>query len=83
MTKTLAPPTPADPPPGPPARALVAGTFVIYPAPDGGVVLVTNTSAHGIQQRHISGKIMRFVTGNSKMAKMFAGIFGGQDEGEG
>lgn len=63
--------TPVEPVP------LVAGTFAIYDASDGGYVLVTQTDQETEpMRRHIPGKVVRLATGGM-LGKQFSALFGG------
>ena len=55
----------------------VAGTFAIYATPDGGYCLVTDIPGRGVEQRVISGKMVRFAMGPG--ARMLGNLFGKGD----
>lgn len=66
--------------PAPVPAPIMAGTFAVYETPDGGFVLVTEIPGRGVEQRVISGKLVRMVT-SGKGAGMLGRIFG-MGEGE-
>jgi hypothetical protein len=55
---------------------LLAGTFAVYQAPDGGIVLVTEIPGRGVERRVVPGKVIRLAT-SGVGAKMFGSLFGG------
>jgi hypothetical protein len=67
------PTAPAGPAP------VLAGTFALYHAPDGGLVLVTDVPGRGVETRHVPGKVLRFVM-HGPGSKIFGRLFGGQGE---
>lgn len=62
------------PAPAPPAP-LLAGTFALYETPDGGFCLVTDVPGRGVEQRIVSGKLVRMLT-SGKGAGMLGKMFG-------
>lgn len=54
---------------------MLAGTFAIYPTPDGGFALVTDIIGRGQERRIVSGKMVKLVTSGIG-ARMFGGLFG-------
>jgi hypothetical protein len=55
---------------------MIAGTFAVYQADDGGFVVVTDVAGRGVERRSISGRVIRMVT-SGPLARTFSGIFGG------
>lgn len=56
-------------------QPMIAGTFAVYATADGGFCLVTEIPGRGVEQRVISGRMVRMVT-SGPASKMFGGLFG-------
>lgn len=44
-------------------QPLLAGTFAIYPTPEGGIVLVTDVEGRGIERRSIPAGVVKMLNG--------------------
>jgi hypothetical protein len=55
---------------------IIAGTFALYPSPDGGFVLVTDVQGRGVERRAIPAALVRMASGDGMLSKLF-GRFGG------
>ena len=74
---TEQPPTVTDlaEPPAPP-QPLIAGTFAIYPRPDGGLELVTDVEGRGIERKTIPGALVKMVmSGKGPVGGMLGKMF--------
>lgn len=56
-----------------PIEPILAGTFALYQTPDGGLMLVTDTAAHGVVRRGVPGAMVKMAT---KMAEGGGGPMG-------
>ena len=56
---------------------ILAGTFAVYTAPDGGYVLVTDIPGQGVTHKHLPGALVRMVTGDGIMGRTMSKFLGG------
>lgn len=67
---TDAPPAPDDGP-----APLIAGTFALYDDAQGGFVLVTQTTEHGLNRRHIPSGMVKLASKLAQGGGLLGGLF--------
>lgn len=56
---------------------LLAGTFAIYPRPDGGLELVADIEGRGVETRTVPAALVKMISsGKGPAAKMLGRMFG-------
>lgn len=56
---------------------LIAGTFAIYPRPDGGLELVTDVEGRGVESKTIPAALVKMAAGGGgPLGKMLGRMFG-------
>jgi hypothetical protein len=55
---------------------LIAGTFALYDDQNGGYVLVTETTEHGLTRKHIPAAMVKLATGGGLLGRKLAGLVG-------
>lgn len=61
----------------PAGKLLIGGTFAIYTAGEGGLVMVTDVDGRGVEKRKIPRAVVEIFQGKGPMGKMAARMFGG------
>ncbi len=61
--------------PAPPAP-LLGGTFAIYATEQGGLHMITDVEGRGVEHWPVPPALVKMMSGNSPMSKMFGKIFG-------